>query len=586
MGNRHRARLAVALAFGLLQAGGNAAAQPGPPADPVEQTYLQARALWHGNQLDEAVPVLEGLVADHLDHATAEHSVTLLLDALVRLGDHHRLAEWIDRLAQEQAFLARSPQTAATIEAIRHQLRRKHAERLEALGDYAGCGAAYLALYQAAPSASQADEVAYNAGVCFEEARSIGTATNMYTVVVDRFPASPIARRALVRLASLLDGVAFYERAAPHYETYAARYAGEADAADALLRAIELRAGMGHHREARAATERYVKLFGRKRPAEAAQLWLAALELYDAADVEGRIAHLKRYAKQHARAGTPSERVVAHARLGELLWKKSCSHPDSTGLCLRRVRLTRAQQAVARCGPLPPTRPATRDPKLVREARAALSLAVQSYQRTIEPSPAAVRAQAMARFYLAEPEVEAALALVAPSMKDLDPSSPSQRTMVKAFVDWLRATQDNVVRFGASPDGVYAGVIDAPTAQPWSSAAMLRSGQVRRAFASVVTSIEIPTQITTGPYAAEATKAYCDNLGDQTKPIFEVSEDALEACLAAPLSSDWTRACARELEAWDPTRYPPARERLGRAPPAPLLDRGEALLSASPAAKE
>lgn len=549
--------------------------------DPVEQTFLEARTLWRANQLEDAVPLLEGLIADHLDHAMAEPSVDLLLDALNRLARHDRLAEWVERLLKEEQFLARSPQAAATLQALQQQIGRKRAERLEVAKDYLGCGKAYLDLFQADPAGRHADELVYNAGVCFSEAGSMGAAIQMFTLLVDRFPRSAIARRGLIRLASALDAIAYYEQAAPRFELYAARHPADPEAKDALLRAIELRLALGQHREALKQTERFVYVYKRKHSADTARLWLAATDFHATDQLDARIAHLRRYLKEYARAGSAFDRVVAHARLGELLWKRSCASSDATGLCVKRVRTARASAKVTRCAPPPTLQPVARNATLVREARAAFSEAVQLFGRTrgtATPPLEATDASAMARFYLAEPEVEAMLAMRAPGMKNFDPSKPTGSQLAQ-FHEWIRLSNEALARFGGTNGPLYGELLRAPAARSWRAAAMLRTGQVHRAFANAFGSIEIPTKLQTGSFAADVVKAYCDEFGNRLEPITYAAENALQACVEASDPSEWTLACARELEASFPEDHPRVRELLGRTAPEPHFDRGPSLLS-------
>ncbi len=57
---------------------------------------------------------------------------------------------------------------------------RKKARALEEAKDFVGCATAYLAIYSSDPSLEQADEVLYNAGVCFEHAHSVGSAISAF----------------------------------------------------------------------------------------------------------------------------------------------------------------------------------------------------------------------------------------------------------------------------------------------------------------------------------------------------------------------------------------------------------------------
>src|SRR6185436_4405335 len=62
------------------------------------------------------------------------------------------------------------------------------------------CGQAYLDLYNQDPAAADADEIVYNASVCFERGRSIGLAIQLSKQITTSWPRSKLVPRALARL--------------------------------------------------------------------------------------------------------------------------------------------------------------------------------------------------------------------------------------------------------------------------------------------------------------------------------------------------------------------------------------------------
>jgi hypothetical protein len=255
-----------------------------------------------------------------------------------------------------------------------------------------------------------------------------------------------------------------------------------------------------------------------------------------------------------------------------MLWQTSCARPDSTGRCVIAKRLT----VSARCTPTIVLQAAPRNAALVREARREFEAAVAEFERIGEPNDRARAAQAaaQARFLLAEPDAIALMVRAAPSMREYDHLDPKRAPLLKQFSAWMETFQKDASRFTTNSSNALAD----PGAAEWRNAAMLRAAQVQHAFADHLTSAEIPTTVAKGPHGAEAVRGYCDQLERQTAPLINASHAALEACLATPRMNEWSLACARQLEQWDPTSFAPMRERLGTAPRSPILDRGPALL--------
>ncbi len=125
------------------------------------------------------------------------------------------------------------------------------------------------------------DEVLYNAGVCYEDAKSIGKAIQMYEVLNQRFPKSLQAQKALGRSGNAYGAIAFYDRSAAKYEQFAKKYGGEKDAPSALQNAVTYRKGIGDDKAAIADIEFFVKQYKNKMKKEAADALWGLVGIYE-----------------------------------------------------------------------------------------------------------------------------------------------------------------------------------------------------------------------------------------------------------------------------------------------------------------
>jgi tetratricopeptide (TPR) repeat protein len=306
--------------------------------------FQRGKLLWQHRQFDAAIAAFEIIVTDHLDSEHAEHAVDLLLDSLNRAQRYDAMARWAKALLEQRAFLAGREQLATSLRRIVRQAERKRAELAEKAGDFTGCAAIYLAIFNADPQAERSDELLYNAAVCAEQALDIGTSITLSNTIVTRFPKSQLARKALVRAAVLYARIGDYRAAAYEYERYAKRYPGERDAADALATAVYYRRALGDDDRAIAGVELYVKLFRKKRGGEAAAALFSLVPIYRERGDTDLERHLRRYLKDIGARGGDDRVIVAQVELGRLAWKRSCRRA-TRGLCNTKRNGKRATEA-------------------------------------------------------------------------------------------------------------------------------------------------------------------------------------------------------------------------------------------------
>ena len=563
----------------------------GRPVDEVADMKLNHAALLrrHAHHA-AAIPILVELVAKYRATSSGEDAVNLLLDSYNRLGREADLVAAARDVAADTAFLADKPELRDRLIAIDVTFLRKAAERLEAEGRRTGdpavlvrCGTAYAELYNRDPEATGADELLYNAAVCFEDGKSVGIAIDIYRRLDEMGDDAreDVRARAVARLGAAYARIAYYPMAAKYLERYYTAYgtvkaARElADPKGALSDAVMYRKGAGEDAQAIADTMLLVD----SRVTSAAEKAEAFFNLYavheKAGDADAVVAHLRRYLATHAGAGGPDRLVQAHARIGLALWTASCPGKAVDGACVRLTKIraidTRRSKHGARvaqetCGPGTRVEVVARDRRKTTAALAAFGKAIDAYERHAaalrDPASPARYWYALATQHVIEPDYEAYLGRGFPANLDFDAKRPAQAKRSRARFDAWLADKDAAGRALAL---AYKKVI--AIGEPTHAvAAAARIGQVAQDASQALITAPIPTDLRRFP---EAVELYCDVLGDKTEALDALTVDAFTTCLDQSTRlgffSDASRLCERELGQLLPGQYPSTTERR-RAP--------------------
>jgi tetratricopeptide (TPR) repeat protein len=542
--------------------------------------FLKADLLRRFDHLAEAIPLFEQIVAQHPEHEAAEDAAQLALDSdnrLLRWDAMHAFAKGLT-----PAFLAAHPQVKQTVDRLAHQALRIEAQALEAqahatgkLELYVRCGERYLEIYNRAAFAPDADELVYNAGVCLELGRSLGGAIRMYETLGKLWPKSKLAARALARLGNVYATTAQYRESAERLEAYAASFAGEGDAYRALSDAVQFRKGLGDDKQAIADTEKFVAMFGARQPAEAAGAFFSLVAIYEKLGDLDRLAHhLRAYLDRHGAAGGADRRVIAWAKLGDVLWRQACPVATVDGACVKVVRVAPAGRRPAaaggeaiprRCGD--ETRSeltvVPRDEGKVRAATAAWGHAIAEYEHARPPAGDARGAlyyYAVARFGRAERNYEQYLAMPIPGALDFDERKPAIAARShRRFDTWFSGKTE----LGARLRGTYQALTTLGDAAI-AIAAATRIAAIAQNLSAQLYRAEIPANLRTGPYAEATAVAYCETLEKVAEPLETSALDYYQACLTTSTRlgwfSEWSRICERELGQLRPERFPSTLE--------------------------
>lgn len=122
--------------------------------------------------------------------------------------------------------------------------------------------------------AQDPDELAYQTAACEEIGGRVEEAISTYEKLRAYAPRRIFAVRATVRLGGLYARVGRLGDSAARLEEYAARYAGEKDATDALADAVAYRAARGEETRRRENEQTFVRVFARNARVESVARFL------------------------------------------------------------------------------------------------------------------------------------------------------------------------------------------------------------------------------------------------------------------------------------------------------------------------
>ena len=569
----------------------------------VGMKFLKANMYRRYNHWDEALPLFQEILDKHSEHETAEYAANLLLDSYNRLQRYDDMLALADKLTKMPKFLDGKEDLSATLKKIKAQSMRKKAEKMEAdakvskdFAQYVQCGQAYLDIYNSNPEAADNDEVLYNAGVCFEEGRSIGVAIQMFNLLEKYYPNSKITARATARLGKAYGDIAFYDRASEKLEQYAKKYAGEKDAYDAMSDAVFYRKGIGDDAKAIEDTKYFVKTFGSKKPAEAAKAAFSLISIYEKqGDNDAVVKNLRDYIRQHGGKGGADLLVIAHAKIGQILFKESCPVKQIDGSC---VKITRERAVVTKkaakkkkgkevyvaplqCGPESKIKLVVvkRDERKLKEALKEFAAASKEFSKVSEKDEGAAGARyyyAQGKFAEADVEFEKYLDIKFPANLNFGDGLPEHKKQNDALSSKSKKRFDEFLvtkTKGADTANKKYEAVLAIKDSANSIAAAARLGQITQNYSDQLFTAEIPKDVRQSQMidgydiAQDKVDAYCDALTTAAEPLAEKSLTAYGVCLSKSTElgwfSEWSKLCERELGQIKPEDYPTASELRG-----------------------
>jgi hypothetical protein len=176
--------------------------QPDSPDGLLEQ-LVAAQLLETWNDHAGARARLEHIVGVRRDLDLSEPAAVLLLQTLAELHDDAGTRSWLDVLIGDPAFARRFPAAADTARREAARLDFQAAAALLDRGDFTGCADAFARLAAAAPDAQVGSVASYDGAICLERAGQRVRAIAAYRDLVAKFPGTPVAEEARMRLVEL-----------------------------------------------------------------------------------------------------------------------------------------------------------------------------------------------------------------------------------------------------------------------------------------------------------------------------------------------------------------------------------------------
>ena len=549
--------------------------------DLAQIKYRRARIYYEANHFEEAAVLFRDIAYNHQQSELAEYAANLYLDCLNVLGSQREpnrpeclatIESEIDPMTQ---LYCSTPQAAAdhpdlcgVLTTLKCNVMRKQAEAYGNTDQHKRAAAQYVRIFrrhqECAEEANFAmDEVLYNAAIHFEAARLLGRAIQVRNVLIDRFPESEYAKRAIYLVGANYHALAFYEQAASYYERFARAYPQEdgsdcsdsdrengtcAVAHEALQNAVFFRMGLGDTEAAVNDARLFERNYKRSRPRETAQVMFSIGTIYERAnDNHNLVRHMSRFLRDYRRTGLPNHLLRADALMGRAFWAS-----EDTRLATRHFEL-----AVRRWRNVPDQINGlddVSDADKIKYLKEALDATAESY------------------FHLSEVEYQEFRAVFFPRYRGGRSLDRVNRWAANEFMEWiqekqtkLREAEEAYNRIAALSVTVREGVPPL-TSPPWLIAAAARIGQMYISIIDAVQRAPIPEEIENDP---ELFDIYVGAFDEPLEPVRAQAVEKFEFCLRTATNVRWfneySRICETELNRLDPRQYPVAAELRGSA---------------------
>ena len=571
---------------------------PDAPELPVIM-YQEGYIYYDYNHFDEALARLLEVVDKYPTHELAIYAANLYVDGLNAQGKTAQVLASARRFLDTPA-LAHDATFTTQMVSILSDGWAMEGDKQSRRGEHKECGRSFLAAAEALPEHGKHAERLWNAGQCFQNAGLIGQAIKAWTLLKDTHPTDRLAKRAHYRIGAGYQQVAYYEKAANFYESFAKTFPGEPEARRALANATVFREGLGHFNEALSDMDAYIGFYGARSPTDAAGVFFQKGEVYEQqGKTEALRGHLTTYLERWGKQGGVDRQVQAHFRLGELAWQASCARASGDGACLHvdRMTATRSRRVIeaanrklgaarrTQCGPATKSKITVFDRSRQQAAAAQehFRAAIKLWQAGDAGNPITGRdaearkglaayAAAGAAFHLAEQHYEDLLRIKFP--QGLDFSQPSPRDSPRRRAAVHKKLDDSRQRFAAYLDDKakalaaarsgYLEVFKLRQAQ-WTIAAAARVGQLYQDFAGQLYTAEIPKDLpAVDAWGGHPRDDYCVRLEEEAEKVEGKAIEALRSCLAAATSeswyNQWSRLCEQELSQLQPGQFPVAAE--------------------------
>jgi tetratricopeptide (TPR) repeat protein len=535
--------------------------------DIATMKYRRARIYYEANRYEEAAVIFKDIAYNHPKSELAEYAANLYLDSLnvlasMRANDlrpqcYDEMAVAVPQLHDSycatEAAKAEHDGLCGPLEQLRCDIQRKKAETHATKKEFRDAAYTYVNIFRKYPECGKLDEVLYNAAISFEATKLIGRAIKVRGVLIEKYPESPLSKKALYLTGANFQALALYPKAADYYENFADRFPAEegktcsdADkqakicpvAHEALQDAVFFRLGLGDDEKAVKDAQAYEKNYAKKLPRETSQVVYSLASIYErTADWQKVADHYQSYLKKYGKQALPHEEIRANTQVGVALWKLN-KKADAEKWFHSATKLwhSGAPQAIEKLSQ--------------GDAEKAQKWTAEASQSTAE-----------ALWYMAEFEFDKFAKIAFPELKGKADMAKVNAWATGAFVKWI---EEKGKALGVA-EAAY-GKVQELKAPMWDIAAAARIGVMYRTFVDEFRDAPVPDEIKRDP---ELMDIYLGSLDEKSQPWVVKATGAFDFCmnLATRIRwfNDFSQQCEMELNRLDPRKYPLAAELRGTA---------------------
>jgi len=527
--------------------------------------YRRARIYYESNRFEEAALLFKDIAWNHRDSDLSVYAANLYLDSLNVLGSRMQpmrtqciieIKNSIEPLAgfycDTEAHREANEELCTVLSQLRCDVLRKEAEAYQSNEQWKEAAQTYVTIFRRYRECGRLDEVLYNAAINFEAARLLGRAIQVRTVLIERFPDTEWAKRAIYLLGANYHALAIYGRAAEFYERFARQFPGEdgssctdedraantcAIAHDALQNAVFFRLGLGEEETAIDDARLFERNYRRRLPRETSQVIFSLGSIYERQRNWSKVIdHYRGFLRSYQRQALPQQVIRANVEIGKAYWE-SRDRSRAEGFFRSAVQAWErgAAQAIAGMSDL-------------SEEQRALNLF------------AAKDAASEALFYLAEYRFESFRAIRFPAFRGARNMEAVTAWSQGAFTEWIQQKTAALTAAGTEYERI------APLEIPrWQIAAAARIGVMWRSFVDEFRDAPVPDEIQED---LELYDIYVGALDSASQPFVQQAIDKFEFCLITATRVRWfnefSQECELELNRLNPREYPLAAELRGR----------------------
>src|SRR5262249_2880275 len=155
-------------------------------------------------------------------HELGVISANLLLDSLNIVGKFDAYGKYLEKFSTNPDLM-KDAEFKKFVDARRGELTWKQAEMLRDHKKFREAAQKYVDTYNGAPDGPRAAQALYSACIMYDAARLVGKAIQCRQNLIKYKGESAEAKKALYQIGENFHGIAYYQRAAENYETFATK---------------------------------------------------------------------------------------------------------------------------------------------------------------------------------------------------------------------------------------------------------------------------------------------------------------------------------------------------------------------------